>query len=526
MSRKKSALGVALIEGLVSILVLSLGILAISKLNSHLMSSAGLTKSKAEAIQIAQSKIEELRTRILQASFTSITSGEGTINGKNAAFAVAWNVSTPDAAIPLKTLTVSVNWTPPSSSVAGVVKEESVSISTILNWTNPKLLSHLQDGIPPYSNRLKPPIGIAKRPATPINRGPGQPGVYKDGDNTELRDADGNVLLVLEPDDQGVARDFATISGRVYFDLNNLKNSFNPADVFITTTAEGHCFPSTSSSISTQLSTSSDYSTLKYYDYTCYVGQGWYANVAIQNMASTEVNVCVGDPGFAATTTMNYWTTLPIAQPASRRVYRGYKSKEGSPTGYFITGIEDGGEYPSDGMPHPSNFGHYGNSNTDYFSHHFLITDLSGQASCQTVMSAFGQTFVKNAGAALCLSPDDDNAEDKCPKVWPGWPQFIGAGAGDFGSGDTSGDTGDGGTEEATTCSGTITGTAASASVTISVGTTTCSIGGTKIKNYICGVNATAGSTVTVTQDDKGTITTKAVESFECNAIHTINFAQ
>ncbi len=517
MQIKRRLRGVALLEGLISLLILSLGILALTRLNAHLMNASGLTKARTEAIQIAHSEIEKLRAQILETSFKSI--GDATeegLAGKNALFSVTRNVT--DVGPALKALEVTVGWTSPSNGGT-----DSVSISSLLNWSDPRLLIRLEDGIPAYSSALRPPIGVAKRPAIPTQKAAGTPGTYLDGDTRELRDAAGNVLLVLDPIDKNNPREFATISGRVYFDTDRLKSNFQPAKVLVASTAEGHCFPSTSASIA--LTTVPDTGgKLKYYEYKCYVGEGWYANIAIQNLDNNEVNVCVGDPTFTTSSSMNYWTTLPIAQPASRRVYRGYKSLESAATGYFITGIANGGKYPEHGMPQPSHFSSYSTSSTtqDYFNHHFLITDLKVQDSCQSVMGEFSTHFHKNAGAALCLSPDDSPADDKCPKIWPGWPAFIGAGAGDFGGGDSGEDGGSGGS--ANTCSGTISGSTESAGAKVMVGTVECNTSGGNIKNYTCGITAEEGSAVTVSQTSGTTTTDKTLESFICNAINTLNF--
>ncbi|APR05353.1 hypothetical protein [Thauera chlorobenzoica] len=523
--------GIALLEGLISVVVLSVGILALGKLDAHMLGAAGLTKARAEAAQLAQAEIEALRTQVLKSSFDGIGDQPTTsVAGKNALFTVLRTVT--DLNTTLKRIDVTVSWVPPAnwgSPTDGGAGTDSVTVRTLLNWSDPKLLIHLEEGVPGYENALHPPIGLAKRPAVPIQREAGEAGVYNDGDKRELRDTAGNVLLVLDPIDKNNPREFATISGRIYFDTDRLKSNFQPAKVLVASTAEGHCFPSTSASIA--LTTVPDTGgKLKYYEYKCYVGEGWYANIAIQNLDTNEVNVCVGDPTFTTSSSMNYWTTLPMAQPASRRVYRGYKSLESAATGYFITGIANGGTYPEDGMPKPSHFSSYSTSSTtqNYFNHHFLITDLKAQDSCQSVMSGFSTHFHKNAGAALCLSPDDSPADDKCPKIWPGWPTFIDAGAGDFGGGDSGEDDGSGGS--ANTCSGTVSGSTESSgakvSATSSVETVECATSGGNIKNYTCGITAAEGSTtVTVSQTSGNTTVTKTLlEPFVCNAINTLNF--
>ena len=53
--------GIGLIEALLAFLVLSLGMLAIARLQSDLRSNAELARQRSEAVRIAQQEIETLR---------------------------------------------------------------------------------------------------------------------------------------------------------------------------------------------------------------------------------------------------------------------------------------------------------------------------------------------------------------------------------------------------------------------------------------------------------------------------------
>jgi Tfp pilus assembly protein PilV len=120
---RRRALGVSLIEALVALAVLAFGLLGVAGMQSSLRATADSTRQRAEAVRMAQEKIEELRAFALlsgagsgQVDYDDIVSGNDTpappSGYANTSFARTWTVTTPGSgAPPFKVLNVSVTWT-------------------------------------------------------------------------------------------------------------------------------------------------------------------------------------------------------------------------------------------------------------------------------------------------------------------------------------------------------------------------------------------------------------------------------
>src|SRR5574337_679882 len=86
--------GFVLLEALIALLIVSLGLLAISKLEGLTVSAAGEARSRSEAVTLAQKKLEQLRNWVTAASFTAgMVTGTSTYSGTNAAYNYAWTIS-------------------------------------------------------------------------------------------------------------------------------------------------------------------------------------------------------------------------------------------------------------------------------------------------------------------------------------------------------------------------------------------------------------------------------------------------
>ena len=64
--------GVALLEALIAFLVLSIGLLALSRLQTHLRTNADAARERSEAVRLAQTDIESLRVFASRADWDSI----------------------------------------------------------------------------------------------------------------------------------------------------------------------------------------------------------------------------------------------------------------------------------------------------------------------------------------------------------------------------------------------------------------------------------------------------------------------
>lgn len=515
-------LGFVLVEALIALIVLSVGVLAIAKLNTVLLGSSGLTKSRAEATQLAQSKAEELRNVIAEGNFNALAGGSvDDVAGINASYDIAWTVDT--TAEPF-TLNVQVSWLPPG--VADTTDNvETVSTSTLLAWTSPATDVTTEPSSPtahPPGKARTPGDGdVASRDTTDLTPRNDGSFIYTRNDGTkELLDAAGNVLLILDATTEIPDPQFAVISGKVFLDETASGFSLDVTCSEVLLSSVGVCLTSTKTS-------GSDMSS---YDYSCYVGYGWYGNIGVQlgdfsyrgcpDNSNTNAKICVGDPNFSDNNT----TTSPVAIEGHRRVYRGFRQ---APT-IRLTGVANGGQYPGDGLPVPSDLGYSVTPGTasDQFNHHFFIT--KSNQDCNDRMSATTNrinTFARNAGAHVAFSPDDDTDNvDWNPATWPGFPGYSGGAENNGDGGEVTGDT---------TCDRPITGGMVdkhgAVEWTVDSVTSACTAGGGNSSNFNCSVTAEDGATVIVRNyyiKANGTVDYDLSTSitFSCTQSMTYNF--
>jgi Tfp pilus assembly protein PilV len=111
--------GIGLVEVLIALVVVSLGLLGLAKLEGNLLSTSGHNKARAEAIGIAQQQMETIRyAASSQAAFEDLDdAGLSLVNlnpfavtGTNAQFTVDIDIEDPDANQIINTI-VDVAWT-------------------------------------------------------------------------------------------------------------------------------------------------------------------------------------------------------------------------------------------------------------------------------------------------------------------------------------------------------------------------------------------------------------------------------
>ena len=429
--------GFVLIEALIALMLISVGLVAVSKLQVLSLSGAGEAKSRSEAALLSQRKLEELRNILLRGNFTGapLASSTATVVGTNATYAMTWTVSAPSSTLEQRLLRLTTTWTD-ARNVA-----QRLDLNSLIAWDDPGSQAKLN----------LPPGGALIAPTGSAQRGSGAPvsttGSIQNSDGsrilvangkTSLLSSAGNELLVL-PAKNGSQQYFTTITGRVFFDQNAANNSIpNSNNVRVRLSSEGECI--FNNSVGNLLSASGGSNSYKYFTYTCYVGPGWYGNVGVLIDDSVtgqagSPTICVGDPAFNGGVSDS---TLISAHPAeaATRSYRGFKGTTGA---YFSTGMEGGRKYglssapvvgvstqvaPFDGRPLPSAYPSYyptvtvGGS-TDYFDQDFLVTHITGSGSCYAQMT--GGVFTRNAGQYFCINRDNDPAADVCPPIWPGF---------------------------------------------------------------------------------------------------------
>jgi len=113
---KQKSRGQTLVEALVTLLFIAVGVIALIRFQNYLAYDNSLSRQKADATAIAQSRMEVLRDyQVLNntagyTSYESISSGNTTVTGTTATYTVVWTVATntnPD----YKDVTVTVSWT-------------------------------------------------------------------------------------------------------------------------------------------------------------------------------------------------------------------------------------------------------------------------------------------------------------------------------------------------------------------------------------------------------------------------------
>ncbi|WOH39164.1 prepilin-type N-terminal cleavage/methylation domain-containing protein [Thalassotalea fonticola] len=432
----KNLKGFGLIEVLVALAIMAVGLLAVASLQSSLVNDSNANKLKAEAMALAQERIEQLRNYtddgLTESDFNTIfavgTDKNATkIAGSNARFLRAETIAEIDDR---KSITVNVSWTDAQGAA------QIVSLDTQLSWISPSLSGDIET-IKESENYVRSATGRAKL-------GEGQVTdeefnkdnnliSYSNGDTTGLLDrSDGDlrltsgndVVLTLEDACEIVDNErtgtpctgFAEISGRIYVDQNN--TNFDIKDIFVIASDAAYCqryyLDSNNAAVAVTNDTSHTLFTdpnkaFEYYEYTCYLGGGWHGNVGLLQSQSNEnqtaiLDGCMGDP----------YATDPNLTPkvAVRRVYRGMAfngDSNGKPTVnsdgfpiYYSIGINDALILPAEGDP----------------GHDFFITAVSNsnEQDCITAMrvpdadidGATGARFEGMPTDFFCLNQDSN----------------------------------------------------------------------------------------------------------------------
>ena len=105
----KKSRGFTLIEALIAVVILAVGLISLAKFQTSLVESSGETKARTEAVNLAQSELEQVRNM----NYADLGSGNlptATITGTNAQFTPTWQLSD-NAAQGYKTVTLTLAWT-------------------------------------------------------------------------------------------------------------------------------------------------------------------------------------------------------------------------------------------------------------------------------------------------------------------------------------------------------------------------------------------------------------------------------
>lgn len=409
--------GISLLEALIALVVVSVGLLAIAKLHGELVGASGDSKARAEAIQLADSRVDGLRNALeiqsLNNAKASLDASE--VVGVNATFDITSDVTeTVDSSGNIERLEIdmTVSW----QDARGDLQE--VNTSSHVVWSNPANTINLARGRLPSQERIASPSGDARlpydgeQPAAEASllesRGDGVE-VWQDDDRFELRDeASGDLLLVMEvPENRG----FSTISGYLLaFEENDDLEDFR-----VDVSDAGYC-----ANVNIYLRQGDTVDTIpgnsgeligKFY--RCYVGRAWFGNVGLASTTSDvrDINgdVCVGDPtpDVAAVGTWND----PTPTNSQRRRYRGYDANQELAFGIGIS-PEDGSYTPLDLGTPPEGF---------EFPQASFVRDLDTMLAQDRPL---GHNFLLTKKNANCTEQLNDAALDFKDRL-PGSPEAL-----------------------------------------------------------------------------------------------------
>ncbi len=411
--------GFALLDALIAVIVVSVGLFGVARLNSVLLASTALSKARAEAIQFAEQKIEEIRAQRVT------TASSDAISGVNANFQREWTLAVAgDPAMNLKSVSVCVSW----GDACGGGGERQVELDSLVTWVPLGTAAAIgSSGASPGGGLPETPTGKAREggedygedgiPAgATINSDTGV-AIYGGSGKTELIDVEtGQVLLTME---DGSA--FSTISGKVYITWGSYIGSGGfkvkedaidmddvDANLRILGSAGSVCrqyLPGGATDL--PVYPSSGTTKFSYFHYTCYMGGGWWGNIAVVRFDGGD-RVCLGDPLIPQSDT-SPTTRRPFLN--AYRNYRGFTSAcVASPTSSACKSLGIG---MVGSIYNAVNLG----ASAGQIQHHFLLTTIKGQpshADCGSAedepslainpFTSLASTQGSNAGLLFCLS--------------------------------------------------------------------------------------------------------------------------
>lgn len=398
--------GSVLIEALVALVIVAVGTFGVVKLNTVMLSGTGLSKTRAEALQIALKRMEDVRDYTLSGGCPGVgdTTEANPVAGVNASYVVGKSITS--SATGQINVNVCVGWDG-SSTPCTAAADKRIILKSVVSCvgvgTSGLITGSATEG---NSSKVKTPTGAAHvggrtyEPNTTLGTAqmingtttPDGTRIYQANAQSpyELIDqSTGKVLLTIN---DGSA--FSTIAGRVYIQADNSgnpivapggadPNTINDDNVFVLSSDASYCarvIPSTLAVVPTGASGSAI--KYRYFEYQCYVSKGWWGNIGIARLDNPNVNnrVCVGDPAVdtGETSIWSRKTALTVS-----RGYRAYRELQvnGVGTGVYDTiGI---GVSTSDGVTYtPTSIPSAANTSTEH--HDFLITVINGNSTCQS----------------------------------------------------------------------------------------------------------------------------------------------
>lgn len=356
----KNVQGFGLTEGLISLVVLSAGLLAIYGVHTDLIRSFEDDKTRTEALYLTSQKIAEIRDDAADGGI-STAAGIEAITGQTATFSRVTGVTSSGSS---STFTITTSWD-------GLFGEQSVQLQTVVMPLDPVVAEDItQNGNDPTgtANLIATPQGSAEYGNGRVltdeelsGKNPESNKVENVEDGTKTLQLDDGKYYLIDSDNTVLLKSnnpFVTINGRLYKDASwaqTLDDLFIGApDISICKTiravSNGGYGNYIKSGLTTNVCTGGYWTngskagqckeyteqpnqtvTYDYALYRCYVGSDWYGSIAVTDQVGSGDNiivddgtVCLGDPNQTTDdTATDDFSTYPVAKLS--RQYRGYK---------------------------------------------------------------------------------------------------------------------------------------------------------------------------------------------------------
>lgn len=107
--------GFSIVEALIAALIVAIGIIGLARLQGITLLNSSESRARTDALNLAQEKIEELRSFSNQTTYDVMSDGENantepSMAGGNANFTRTWRITACANSMKCKLVNVSVNW--------------------------------------------------------------------------------------------------------------------------------------------------------------------------------------------------------------------------------------------------------------------------------------------------------------------------------------------------------------------------------------------------------------------------------
>ncbi|HEX5805186.1 MAG TPA: hypothetical protein VFY31_02475 [Macromonas sp.] len=402
--------GLALIEAMVAFMVVAVGVLGVIKINTSLLASTGQSKARAEAVALAQDRLERARNFNLQTACTDTaldTPAAETVTGINESFTINTTFTNLDSD-GWKDVSICVRWR--NGSCTPGTPGDRVLLNSRLACTGTGTSAQIGQ-----SGAQNKQGGFLKTPAGRATTGTNIDYTSQTGDtqvdstdttfNTKvIRRSNGDLILVstdtnkillitkkLECETQ--APSYSTITGKILLQATgngSTKTPVIPSGNLFPLISEGAVCRLDTASISNNIYPSSGTTEYFWANYKCTVGAEWWGNVGVvSNETSGNISnrSCTGN--FASSkNSSTIYSKHP--QLAGARAYRGYRTNANDSSIIETVGI---GETNTVDTACTATEGRtvYVNTAQNFVNHHFAVWTLNGNpadSDCDAVATA------------------------------------------------------------------------------------------------------------------------------------------